>query len=137
MDIIEAGLKPDLARAVATQRFTNYQDYVQVLISTDKVLQCLRTKEQKKTFGSTNATASGSGSPKSDGKPQADNSKFKLSEEEKKEHMDRHLCFKCHKPGHGSKDCKNPRTVYSEVWKVAEVKAKVEEINKEDFSDRN
>jgi len=112
----------------------NYQDYVQILITTDEVLQRLRTKEQKKTFGSTNAMASGSGSPKSDGKPRVDNSKFKLSEEEKKEHMDRHLCFKCHKPDHGSKDCKNPQTIYSEVRKVAEVKAKVEETNEEDFS---
>ena len=137
MDIIEAGLKPDLARAVATQQFANYQDYVQVLISTNEVLQRLCTKEQKKTFGSSNSAASGSGSAKSDGKPQVDNSKFKLSEEEKKEHMDGHLCFKCHKPGHGSKDCKNPRTIYSEVWKVAEIKAKVEEISKEDFSDRD
>jgi len=137
MDIIEAGLKPDLARAVTAQRFANYQDYVQVLISTDEVLQRLRTKEQKKTFGSSNATASGSNSTKSNEKPRVDNSKFKLSEEEKKEHMDGHLCFKCHKPGHGSKDCKNPRTVYSDVRKVAEVKVKVEEINEEDFSDRN
>ena len=137
MDIIEAGLKLDLARAVAAQQFANYQDYVQVLITTDEVLQCLCTKEQKKTFSSTNATALGSGSSKSNGKPQVDNSKFKLSEEEKKEHMDRHLCFKCHKPGHGSKDCKNPRTIYSEVRKVAEVKTKVEEINKEDFSDHD
>jgi len=137
MDIIEAGLKPDLPRAVAAQRFANYQDYIQVLITTDEVLQHLRTKEQKKTFSSTNATALGSGSPKNDGKPRVNNSKFKLSEEEKKEHMDGHLCFKCHKPGHGSKDCKNPRTVYSEVRKVAEVKAKVEETDEGDFSDHD
>jgi len=111
MDIIEASLKLDLARAVAAQRFANYQDYVQVLITTNEVLQHLCTKEQKKTFGSTNTAALGSGSSKSDRKPQVDNSKFKLSEEEKKEHMDGHLCFKCHKPGHRSKDCKNPRTI--------------------------
>jgi len=51
--------------------------------------------------------------------------------------MDGHLCFKCHKPGHGSKDCKNPWTVYSEVRKVAEVKGKEDKdkIEEEDFSD--
>ena len=66
-----------------------------------------------------------------------DNSKFKLTNEEKKEHMDGHLCFKCHKPRHGSKDCKNPWTVYSKVRKVAEVKVKEDKdkIEEEDFSD--
>ena len=66
-----------------------------------------------------------------------DNSKFKLTDEEKKEHMDGHLCFKCHKPGHRSKDCKNPWTIYSEVQKVTEVKVKEDKdkIEEEDFSD--
>jgi hypothetical protein len=42
------------------------------------------------------------------------NSKFKLTEEEQKEHVDNNLCFKCHKKGHSSKDCKGTCTIYSE-----------------------
>jgi hypothetical protein len=46
-----------------------------------------------------------------------DNSKFKLSDEEKKEHAEQNLCFKCHKKGHSSKDCKGKRTVYTDFKK--------------------
>jgi len=134
-DIIEARLKPDLARAIAGRTFAGYHDFVHTLIATDEALQCLQVKEGKKAF-TPNTSASGSGSSKTEkDKARPDNSKFKLTDKEKKEHMDRHLCFKCHKPGHRSKDCKNPWTVYSEVRKVAEVTAKVEEISEEDFSD--
>jgi len=42
-----------------------------------------------------------------------------------------------HKPRHGSKDCKNPQTIYSEVQKVVEIKGKEDKdkIEEEDFSD--
>jgi len=78
-----------------------------------------------------------SSSKTSKDKPCVDNSKYKLTNKEKKEHMDRHLCFKCHKPGHRSKDCKSPQTIYSEVQKVTEVKVKEDKdkIKEEDFSD--
>ena len=81
---------------------------------------------------------SGLSKPESKGgkKPKADNSKYKLSDEEKKEHIDGHLCFKCHKPRPGSKECKNPRMVYSEVKKVASIEGKEKGID-EDFSDSN
>jgi len=110
MDIIESGLKVDLARAIAGRNFATYQDYIRALISTNEALQQLCTKDQKKSFGSGNSVASGSGSAKLDNKdkPCVDNSKYKLTDKEKKEHMDRHLWFKCHKPSHSSKDCKNP-----------------------------
>ena len=41
--------------------------------------------------------------------------------------MDNNLCFKCHKKGHSSKECKGQRAVYSEVKgkaKVANVETK-------------
>jgi len=135
MDIIEASLKLDLAQAVARRTFAGYPDFVHTLIATNKALQWLQVKEGKKTFGS-GSSASGSGSSKMENKDKLhiNNSKYKLTEEEKKEHMDSHLCFKCHKPSHGSKDCKNPQTVYSKVQKVVEVKTK-EEVIEEDFSD--
>jgi len=65
--------------------------------------------------------------------------------------VDKKLCFKCHKPGCSSKTCKNPRTVYKEYKKTAQVAnveptegkgkevevAKIEETSgdKEDFSE--
>ena len=79
---------------------------------------------------------SGLSKPESKGseKLKADNLKYKLSNKEKKEHINRHLCFKCHKPGHGSKECKSPWTVYLEVKKVASIEGKEKGID-EDFSD--
>jgi hypothetical protein len=60
------------------------------------------------------------------------NSKYRLMEDEKKEHMDKHLCFKCHKTGHSSSTCKNPHTVYSKVKKTSI--ANVEEARSEEPS---
>ena len=37
------------------------------------------------------------------------------------EHVQGSLCFKCHKKGHASAQCKSPRTVYSKVKGKAQV----------------
>jgi hypothetical protein len=55
-----------------------------------------------------------------------DNSKFKLSEEQK-EHIDGNLCFKCHKTRHTSKDCKGTHTIYSKFKKTQVSNFKVKE----------
>ena len=132
INFIKAGLKPKVARAMAGHTHATYQDFVRLVVTIDEDLQ--RVKEKERTYKK--PSGSGSSKPESKGgdKSKSDNSKYKLSEEEKKEHVDGHLCFKCHKPRHGSKDCKNPRMVYSEVRKVASVKTKEKNIS-EDFSD--
>ena len=93
MDIIKARLKPDLAQVLTGQTFVGYANFTRTLIVTDKALQQLCVKEGKQTFRTSNATALGSGSSKTNkDKPHVDNSKYKLTDEEKKEHMDGHLC---------------------------------------------
>jgi len=132
IDFVKVGLKPKVARAMAVHTHATYQDFVRLAVTIDKDLQRIKEKERgwRKPLGS------GSSKPESKGseKPKADNSKYKLSDEDKKEHIDGHLCFKCHKPGHGSKECKNPQMVYSEVRKVASIEGKEKGID-EDFSD--
>jgi len=128
IDLIESGLKYDVAVAMAGRPYTSYQDYVRQVVSIDEKLQWLKEKHKgpKKTSGS------GSSSHKQEDKdkPKVNNSKYKLTNKEKQEHVEKKLCFKCHKPGHGSKDCKNPRTVYAEVKKVTNVEAKEEKFDK-------
>ena len=83
--------------------------------------------------------------------------KFKLTKEEQRDHTEGNLCFKCHRKGHASKDCKSERMVYSKYKKkkaqVASTStadaatsskgkekevAKIEEVeDKEDFSNGN
>ena len=96
-------------------------------IQTDKWLQGLKThnspkKQDKK--GNTMSTSKTQGE-------KVDNSKYKLTDAEKKEHTDGNLCFKCHQKGHSLRDCKNPHMVYSEVKKKTQV-AKVEMKDKKD-----
>jgi len=134
IDFVKVGLKPEVARAMVGHTHTTYQDFVQLAVTIDKDLQRIKEKERgwRKPLGSGLSKLESKGSEK----PKADNSKYKLSNKEKKEHIDRHLCFKCHKPRHGSKECKSPQTVYSEVKKVASIEGKVKGID-EDFSDSN
>ena len=106
------------------------------LILCDEQLQRQKMKESTVTVKKpTSSSQPSTSTPKKDNKPKPDNSKFKLSEAEKKEHVDQGLCFKCHKKGHNSKDCKGTRTMYSEVKKktsVAEVQvANIEEQDME------
>jgi len=134
INFVKVGLKPEVTRAMAGHTHATYQDFVWLAVMIDKDLQRIKEKERgwRKPLGS------GLSKPESKGseKPKADNSKYKLSDEDKKEHIDGHLCFKCHKTGHGSKECKNLRTVYSEVKKVASIEGKEKGID-EDFSDSN
>ena len=96
-------------------------------IQTDERLQGLKTHNSPKKQDKKGNMASTS---KTQGE-KANNSKYKLTDAEKKEHMDGNLCFKCHQKGHSSRDCKNPCTVYSEVKKKTPV-AKVETKEKKD-----
>jgi hypothetical protein len=147
-DLIVAGLKQELADAVATQEYTTYQGFIALLIRTDE------NRQQNKERNRGNTSQGQGGQQKKDGKdkPKGE-SKYKLTEEEQKEHYDKKLCFNCHKPGHNSKECKGAKTVYKEVRKtqVAEVEtsdktptnaeasssntSKGKEKEKEDFMD--
>jgi len=117
---------------MAGHTHATYQDFVCLVVTIDEDLQQVKEKERmyKKPSGSSSSKPESKGGDKS----KSNNSKYKLSEEEKKEHIDRHLCFKCHKPGHGLKDCRNPQMVYSKVKKVASIETKEKDISK-DFSD--
>jgi hypothetical protein len=122
MSYIRLGLKPEVRKAVAGQIHPNYEAYVQALIHADEELQDMKGSEKNQRTGTSKE--------KKEEKP--NNSKYRLTEDEKKEHMDKHLCFKCHKTGHSSSACKNPRTVYAEVKKTSV--ANVEETKTEEAS---
>ena len=54
-----------------------------------------------------------------------------LSEQERDKHLKERLCFKCRKPGHFSRGCRNPflkREGKKPESKKPEVSAKIEEI---------
>ena len=55
--------------------------------------------------------------PNNNKEARPNNSKFKLTDKERKEHVEGNLCFKCHKKGHASKDCRGERTVYADFKK--------------------
>ena len=56
-----------------------------------------------------------------------------MSDQDFKKHMDEKLCFKCHKPGHRSKDChfRHIRTIETKDEEVEEVE-EGEVIDEED-----
>ena len=111
LEVAQVGLKPEIAKAIADQDFQTWNMFSQVTIRVDEMFQQLKTKD---TSSPKKSTTTGKSAPK---KPKVDNSKYKLSEAERKEHVNQKLCFKCHKKGHASKDCKGERTVYSKFKK--------------------
>ena len=45
----------------------------------------------------------------SDGKRSSNQRIRRLTEKEHKDHLEKQLCFRCHKPGHQSRNCPNNR----------------------------
>jgi hypothetical protein len=86
MSYIRLGLKPEVRKAVAGQVAPNYKAYIQMLIHTDKELQDMKGLEKSQKMNTS----------KNKKEERPNNSKYQLMEDEKKEHMDKHLCFKCH-----------------------------------------
>ena len=113
--LLERGLKEEAIQGMANDESTTFAQLCQAAIQTDERLQGLKTwsnpTKTKKKIGSSSCSQG----------EKVDNSKYKLTEEEKKEHMDKKLCFKCHQKDHLSRECKNPHTVYSEVKKKTSV----------------
>jgi len=139
--IVRVGLKKEITVALAGRMPRQWDQFVDAIIDADKDLQRAQN-EEKKAAKKTTAYASTSTS-KDPARPNL--SKYKLNDEERKEHVDGGLCFKCHKKGHGLKECKSERTVYKEfkakkaqvanVETKAEPTAKIEEVSEEkDFT---
>ena len=112
---------------MANDKSHTFANLCRAAIQTDEHLQGLKTRNSPKKQDKKGNTALTS---KTQGE-RADNSKYKLTNTEKKEHTDGNLCFKCHQKGHSSRECKNPCTVYSEVKRKTPV-AKVETKEKKD-----
>ena len=131
--VARTGLKKEIMAALARQVPHDWDDFVNAVIDTDKDLQhaCNEEKSSQKKKAST-STAMTSSTSKDPNRPNL--SKFKLSDEERKEHVNGNLCFKCHKKGHSSKECKGERTIYKDVRKalVANIEPVLEK--KEDFT---
>jgi hypothetical protein len=122
-NVIVAGLKTDLADAIATHEYTIYQAFIALVIRMDENRQ--RNKEQNRG----NTSRGQGGTQQKDRKDCPKDNKYQLTEAERKEHFKQNLCFKCHKKGHSSSKCKGQRTVYKVVKKapvVAIDKAKEE-----------
>ena len=115
-DVVRNGLKKDVTMAMAGRFPAEWNDFVIAIIDTDEDLQWNRERERpaKKTTTTSSLTSTSK-------TQRPDKSKYKLTEEERKEHIEQQLCFKCHKPECSSKTCKNPRTVYKDIRKMAKV----------------
>jgi hypothetical protein len=136
------GMKKEVTLVLAPHMLLHWNDYLHLAISTDEELQCLKGKDSTPQRKSTTASTSTS----RDNKNHPDNSKFKLSDDKKKEHVKQGLCFKCHKKGHNSRECKGERTIYKEFKSGRAQVANVETMDKgkevapiedEDFVDSN
>src|SRR5713101_4155287 len=88
----------------------NYDRFCVQIIEVNKEFYHLKKRDSpaKKATTSTKDEKKG---------PHPNNSKYKLTEEERKEHTEGNLCFRCHKKGHASKDCKSDWVVYAEYKK--------------------
>jgi len=142
--IIHIGLKKEITAALAGRMPRQWDQFVDAVIDADEDLQHARNEEKKAAKKTTPYTSTSTSTSKDPARPNL--SKYKLSDEERKEHVDGGLCFKCHKKGHGSKECKSERTVYKEfkakkaqvanVETKAETTAKIEEVSEEkDFAE--
>ena len=153
IEVIQGGLKEEVSKGIAHLVNPMLPVLINTAIAVDENLQCLKGK----TGGNCKTTTKKEAATST---PWPNNSKYKLSEEGRKEHMDNNLCFKCHKKGHSSKECKGQCAIYSEVkakTKIAKVntkekkeddkgktqvakvtvKDKKEEGSEEDFADSN
>ena len=129
--ILHNGMKPEIAKLMASHITLHWNDYLPLAISIDKEVQCLKGHKNKpKKSNNTNASSASTSKDTN----RSENYKFKLSNAERKEHLKGGLCFKCHKKGHNSTECKGTRTVYKDVKGKAQV-ANVETTEKgeEDF----
>ena len=96
---------------MANDDFMTFDQLCATAIRTDELLQSVKSRNAPKKGDKKG------GNPSKTTGEKVDNSKYKLTKEEKKEHTEGNLCFKCHEAGHGSRNCPNPRTVYSETKK--------------------
>ena len=88
----------------------NYNQFHARIIEVDEEFYHLKKRDSptKKTTTNTKDEKKG---------PHPDNSKYKLTKEEQKEHTEGNLCFQCHRKCHASKDCKLDQVVYAEYKK--------------------
>jgi len=128
--ILRNGMKPEIAKLMASHITLHWNDYLPLAISIDEEVQRLKGHEGKTKKPNTNTNAASTSKDTN----RSENYKFKLSDAERKEHLEGGLCFKCHKKGHNSTECKGTRTVYKDVKGKAQV-ANVETTEKgeEDF----
>jgi hypothetical protein len=113
-DVARMGLKKEVTTMIAGAYPATWIDFRNCLIKVDEEIQRLKGWSDRSPPKKASTSLSNSNVKK---EVRPDNSKFKLSDKEKKEHAEQNLCFKCHKKGHSSKDCKGERTVYTEFKK--------------------
>jgi len=142
--IVRVGLKKEITAALAGCMPRQWDQFVDAVIDADEDLQRACNEEKKAAKKTTSYSSTSTSTSKDPARPNL--SKYKLNNDERKEHVDGGLCFKCHKKGHGSKECKSKRTVYKEfkakkaqvanVETKAETTAKIEEVSEEkDFAE--
>ena len=112
MDVVKSGLKLDLARALAGRYPRHWEDFVEVVVTTDEDLQRQKGRENRTTSSS---KRSGQAAPSGDRQP-------RMSQEEQERHQKEGLCFYCHEKGHTAVACPKKKKK-DEPRKVAEVSA--------------
>jgi hypothetical protein len=114
------GLKREVTMALAGCFPHDWDDFVVAMEQANEDLQRLKERERLAKKNTPSA------SKDKDAKP--NQSQYKLTKDKQKEHIEKNLCFKCHKKGHSSKECKGTQTVYSKFKKsqaqVSNIKAK-------------
>jgi len=105
--IVCIGLKKEITAALAGRMPRQWDQFIDAVIDANEDLQRVRN-EEKKVAKKTTLYASTSTSASTSKDPACPNlSKYKLSDDERKEHVEGGLCFKCHKKGHSLKECKS------------------------------
>ena len=128
-------LKKEITATLAGQVPHDWGNFVSTVINMDKDLQHAQNKEKHSNPKKKALTSNTTSTSKDPNHPNL--LKFKLSDDKRKEHVEGGLCFKCHKKGHASKDCKNETMVYKDTKKaqVANIETTLEK--KEDFVKSN